>query len=113
VYNYITNLEGKQRMCYTSVVDASLTNAFQGALRLVANSLIFYVGKHCILQSKKDWVFSSDGIKETVNDTNDFSRNLEEFKIDNYFPMNWRIRILWRSREKDRNWNKSCKGRVL
>lgn len=64
-------------MHYTNVVvDAPLTNAFQNALPLVVNSLISYTGKHCDLQPKKDWVFPSDGIKERVNDMNDFSRNL-------------------------------------
>lgn len=41
---------------------------------------------------------------------NDSSRNLAEFQIDNYFPINWRIHLLWRSREKDREQNLQREG---
>lgn len=50
--------------------------------------------------------------KRTVHDMNDSSRNLEYFEIGNYFSINCR-NLLWRNREKDRNWNKTLKRKVL
>ena len=83
---HITTLDGKGGTHYTTVVvNASLTSAFQNALPLVANSWISYPGKHCVLQSKKDWVFPRVGIKERLNDMNDSSRYLEGFETDNIF----------------------------